>query len=311
MQTENKSTNSKTIIYFGDFIAGHSTEVYIAHAFTTLGYRVFCLQDSSTSLKNIDTILDEIDQIRPEFILFSKGKLGGEVERFMDTLKFKKIKTVCWLFDLYFGLNSTRVQKLIVKEPPFNSDIIFSTDGGHDDRFKELGINHKCLRQGIHEKEAILYKLPKTHDIIFVGADHYKNRGWLLNGLADKYGDKFEWIGFPKEIRGLPLNELYASTKIVVGDSQPSPKYWSNRIYETLGRGGFLIHPRVEGIEEEFEDGKHLVLFERGNLKELYSLIDYYLTHEKEREKIRKAGFELVKSKYTYKERCKELLKNI
>lgn len=301
----------KKIIYFGDFVAGHSTEVYIAHAFTELGYKVICLQDNSTSIKNPDVVLDEICQINPEFILFSKGKLGGEIEQLMSSLKFRNIKTVCWLFDLYFGLNSTRVNKLIIKEPPFNSDIIFSTDGGHQIDFNKIGIKHKCLRQGIHEKEAILYKLPKTHDIIFVGADHFKNRGWLLDGLKEKYGDRFEWIGFPKEIRGLPLNELYASTKIVVGDSQPSPKYWSNRIYETLGRGGFLIHPRVEGIEEEFEDGKHLVLFERGNTEELCKLIDYYLEHEEEREKIRKAGFNHVKKNYTYKKRVSMLLSMI
>ena len=134
----------------------------------------------------------------------------------------------------------------------------------------------------------------------------------MLDGLKERYGEKFERFGHlpDNQVRGLPLNELYANTKIVVGDSQPSDYYWSNRLYETLGRGGFLLHPYTKGIEEEFEDGKHLVLYERDNMKDLFEKIDYYLAHDDEREKIRKAGHEHVKKHFTYKQRCIELMKN-
>jgi spore maturation protein CgeB len=155
-----------------------------------------------------------------------------------------------------------------------------------------------------------LYDREKTHSIIFVGGDVFRNRILMLENIYSKYGSRFEWFGKNKQIRGLELNELYASTKIVVGDSQPSPLYWSNRIYETLGRGGFLLHPYVDGLDTEFIDGVHLVCYDRNNIDDLFKKIDYYLEHEDEREKIRKAGHELVKTKYTYKERCKELMKN-
>jgi spore maturation protein CgeB len=116
-------------------------------------------------------------------------------------------------------------------------------------------------------------------------------------------------------VRGLKLNKLYWSTKIVVGDTLcidfKYPDYWSDRVYETLGRGGFLIHPYVSGMEREFEDKKHLVFYEYGNFKQLKELIDYYLEHDEEREAIRKAGHELVKEKYTYKNRWEYILKEL
>ena len=38
---------------------------------------------------------------------------------------------------------------------------------------------------------------------------------------------------------------------------------------------------------------------------------DYYLENDEEREAIRKAGHELVKSKYTYKNRWEQILKEL
>jgi hypothetical protein len=304
---------NKKIIYIGDFIQPYSTERYITHAFTQLGYEVLCIQEDRLMIKNADEMFQEVKEMNPIFVLFSKGKPMGESEKFINLMKSNGIRTIVWLFDLYFDLPADRKFKLEKKIAPFNSELIFSTDGGHDKNFEDLGINHKCLRQGIHAPEAILYDLPKTHEIIFVGGDVYRTRHMLLIGLKEHYGSKFEWFGWNHKniVRGLDLNKLYASTKVVVGDSQPSKRYWSNRIYETLGRGGFLLHPYVEGLEEEFEIGKDLVCYPYGDFGKLHELIDYYLEHEDEREAIRKHGHETVKNKYTYKNRCEQFLKMI
>ena len=301
----------KTILYIGDFRASFSTERYIAHALETLGYKVIQRQEDSFNTKSLQAVLDDIKALNPVLVMFSKGKPGNGVA-FIEGLRALGIPTCSWIFDLYFDLPIDRAYRLRIKDAPFNADVVYVTDGGHHEQFKELGIVSKTLRQGIHEPEAILYDREKTRDIIFVGGNVYHTRNDLLGGLKLRYGNRFEQFGNKpdNQVRGLPLNELYASTKIVVGDSQKSDYYWSNRLYETLGRGGFLLHPYVKGIEEEFEDSKHLVLYERDNLQDLYAKIDYYLTHDEEREKIRKAGHELVKTKYRYKDRCVELMKN-
>ncbi|MGA1047807.1 MAG: glycosyltransferase, partial [Minisyncoccia bacterium] len=131
------------------------------------------------------------------------------------------------------------------------------------------------------------------------------------------YAGRFEHYGSGgyKNIRGIDLNKLYWNTKIAIGDTLcidfKYPDYWSDRVYETMGRGGFIIHPYVSGMEREFEDKKHLVFYEYGNFEQMKQLIDYYLEHDEEREAIRIAGHELVKQKYTYKNRWEHILKEL
>lgn len=297
------------IVYIGDFRKPYDTERYVAHAFKELGHEVQCYQEDRLNIDDPQEIVNEIKTMGAELVLFSKGSPRGNAKQLIESLKAAGIKTATWLFDLYFGLPNFRAERLKKRLPPYNVEFIFSTDGGHQKEFEEIGVKHLLLRQGIHEPEAIMYDRPKTQDIVFVGNDAYQTRANMLEMLHSHYGKRFKWRGKPGDtIRNLPLNELYASTKIVVGDSQPSPRYWSNRIYETLGRGGFLLHPYVEGLEEEFEIGKHLVTYKYGDLDDLFAKIDYYLEHEEEREAIRKAGFEHVKANYTYKHRCQKLL---
>lgn len=302
----------KTIIYFGDFKRPYDTELYIAKALKELGYEVICKQEDMMLITDIENLMKDIRAVNPILVLFSKGKPMGKSFEFIEQMKKEGFNTACWLFDLYFDLPIDRGAGLRSKIAPFNCETIFSTDGGHDKEFAETGIKKITLRQGIYEPEAILYDRKKTHDIIFVGNDVFKTRVKLLKALEGHYGSQFERFGHVpgKQVRNLPLNELYASTKIVVGDSQPSPKYWSNRIYETLGRGGFLLHPKVEGLDDEFIDGVHYVSYDRDDMNGLIEKIDYYLKHDDEREKIRRAGFEYCKAHYTYKDRCKELMKH-
>lgn len=86
--------------------------------------------------------------------------------------------------------------------------------------------------------------------------------------------------------------------------------YWSNRIYEILGRGGFLLHPRTVGLDAEFRDGEHYAGYDCGDWTWLRERIDYWLTHADEREHIRRTGFERMAT-LTYRDRCAELLQKI
>ncbi|KKK94235.1 hypothetical protein LCGC14_2684910, partial [marine sediment metagenome] len=79
--------------------------------------------------------------------------------------------------------------------------------------------------------------------------------------------------------------------------SYPASNYWSNRIYEITGRGGFFIHNKVEGMPD------YIPQFEYGKEKEM---IKYYLEHEEEREELRMIQFEKCP---TYDDRIKELIK--
>jgi spore maturation protein CgeB len=158
-----------------------------------------------------------------------------------------------------------------------------------------------------------------THDVVFVGGGKtYAHKEWpyraqLATWLEDTYGDRYAKYGYPEKlVRGFELNKLYSNTKIVVGDSLCKDfidsYYWSDRIYETIGRGGFIIHPYIPGITDHFVDRKEAVFYSYGNWTQLKNLIDYYLEHDDEREAIRTAGRHRVLAEHTYRHRVQEML---
>ena len=295
------------IYHIGDFSKSYATPNYIAHALEEQGHIVKKFQENREY--TTDSLVGEIQKFNPDFVLFHKLNIWGNKIGFIQRLQKEGIKNVCWLFDLYHGLPRglwTRTKY----DSQFQADIVFTTDGGHQEEWDKLKVNHRVLRQGIHEPEHQLLEAEKEYDIIFVGSSTYYYRTKLLSWLKNTYGDRFHHfgdIGQP-QVRGMSLNKLFAKSKIVMGDSVPTPHYWSNRVYETLGRGGFLIHPQTIGLSDEFKPFKHYVPYERGNFKQLGQIIDHYLENDKEREKIRQQGFKQA-SKFTYAERCRELIK--
>ena len=109
----------------------------------------------------------------------------------------------------------------------------------------------------------------------------------------------------------MSLNKALSEVKIVVGASYPSNYYWSNRIYEITGRGGFILHPETFGLDEEFTDGVHYVSYRRNNFTQLQNKIQYYLENDEEREQIREAGYRHCSQNLTYTHRVQSLLTTI
>jgi hypothetical protein len=89
-------------------------------------------------------------------------------------------------------------------------------------------------------------------DVGFVGAKDYHAeypfRRELVDWLEKQYVGRFRHI---TDLRGHGLNDFYASCSVVVGDCifAGVPRYWSDRVPETVGRHGFLVHPKVEGLD--------------------------------------------------------------
>jgi spore maturation protein CgeB len=89
----------------------------------------------------------------------------------------------------------------------------------------------------------------------------------------------------------------------------PTELQMSDRIYKILGCGCFCLTQPIQGLEQLFQDGKHLVVFD--GYEDLCNKIDYYLKHEEEREKIALEGQKEVFEKHTINIRVKEYLKEI
>lgn len=264
------------IAYIGRFNFIHDEEQN-AKALEKLGCKVVRFDEDSfnrNSFCNINTLLN----LKPDFVFYAKLEVPGRDES-ITTCKNAGIKTVSWHPDLYFGMPR---QTEILTNNIFKSDFVFSPDGGNQERFKNLGINHHIIRQGINDEDIGFGNEIYDLDVIYIGSIYTQERHDLVTNLQQRYGNRFTWLGAKgtNEVRGKYLSDVMTSSKIVVGDSYPSDYYWSNRLYEVLGRGGNLIHPYVAGVEKEYDVDVDFKVYERNNFKMIFDLIDESLEHD-------------------------------
>jgi len=294
------------IVYIDKFDHFFSSGNYIAAAFNVLEVDVIKI--------SLTTPPDKIKKIiitnQPDFVLCGKG--ADYFGSLLPWLQQQNILIVHWSFDRLFYLD--RVQTIIRKRKLYLSDLVCTTDGGCDNQWKtQFGVDHITLRQGIHAPDRVwVDPISVDFDIIFVGSVYNEYRKKLVDFLQDTYGKRFRVFGASEkpqdQIRGLKLNQLLRSVKVVVGDSLPGNHYWSNRLYEQRGRGGFLLHPATVGMDQEFVIGEELVVFHRHDMDALKVTIDYYVEHDDEREKIRRCGFDRCP---TYTDRVTDLLEKV
>lgn len=104
---------------------------------------------------------------------------------------------------------------------------------------------------------------------------------------------------------------VYASAKISLGIQQvaTSATYISTRTYEALGCGSFHITQYSQGVENYFKKGVHLVW--SSSKEETLDLVNYYLAHKDEREKIALNGKREVDEKHRLVHRAKAVLDTV
>ena len=317
------------IAYIGNFRPRHSTENHVRLSLEELGHEVVTIQEDNASPSGIEHVVttQECDQV---WYTRTWGLPGPEMLALWGRLKERGIPTVSYHLDLYCKIaRADLYERLapwgitgIADDPFWRTEFCCTVDGdpGSQEFFDSIGLNHHWVRAGVYGGECYRVRAEEKYPLAFVGSYGYHPewtwRPQLIDWLSASYGNRFTLFPAPGKpaIRNEALNALYGSTGVVVGDSLvpgfTHQRYWSDRVYETLGRGGFLIHPYIDGMELEFEDGEHLVFFEHGNLADLKEKVDYYLDPANigEREYIRAAGHEFVATNCTYVHRMREIL---
>lgn len=309
------------ITFVGNHGVSYSSENHHCLTLESMGHTVVRLQEGQATSEQILTEATKSDLL--VFIHTHGWKTPGTLtmSQVFDMLHKMGKPTLTYHLDLWLGLER---QKDLENDDFYKSiGHFFTVDKLMADWFNEnSNVKGHYLQAGVFDQECYIDKSGGPHnDVIFVGSKGYHPewpyRPQLINWLASSYSSRFKHFGGDGlgTVREAALNQLYGSSKIAVGDTLcigfDYPYYWSDRVYETLGRGGFLIHPYIKGMEEHFEDKKHLVFYEYGNFEQLKELIDYYLEHEDERENIRLAGHEHVKAHHTYKQRWEKILDEI
>ena len=229
------------------------------------------------------------------------------------------VPTAGFHLDRWWGLDR---EASVWNEPFFRCDYVITADGGHDNEFRDVGVNHIWLPPAVSlaECEPGEYREEYASDIAFVGSwqpgyhAEWTHRPELVSFLKETYPKQMRFWPRPGQpsIRGKDLRDLYASVKVVVGDSclvGGATRYWSDRIPETIGRGGFLIHPHVEGIEKHFDTDVHLKTWPVGDWSTLKNLIDHFVRPDRDHERriIAAAGREHVREYHTYDFRVEQI----
>lgn len=287
------------IAYIGNFKKMWDEE-YVAQAFERLGHDVGRITEADPE------VIRQLKEYNPDVILWAKLNTHYALD-IIRWAKDNKVITVCWVWDLYWGYRSIGYMNL----PMWKADYVFTSDNGHEQEWKDSGIKHKCIRQGIRKEECYLEPFEDIENkVIFVGSYNALNhdRNNIISQVSKDFD--FKWFGKTDtdEVRGPKLNRLYAKSGIIIGDSVWSPYYWSNRVVETLGRGGFLIHVDVPGIKEEYP---YLVTYERDNYLDLKNKIGHYLQNPKQRKEIINKNYEWVRDHYTMDHKVQDLCQSL
>lgn len=301
------------VAYCGNFDPPHSTESHVAKALENLGHQVRRLPEQRMEWATLPEQVDDADMfLWTRTAGFDPADLEGQAR----AIKQLGIPTVGFHLDRWWGLNR---EGDIYRSPFFLLDYLFTADGGHDDRWKQAGINHYWSPPAILSDEAKRvgnYRTDYACDVGFVGnLRRYGHPEWgpyrrrLYRFLASTYRGRFKlWEG---GIRGQDLADLYASVKVLIGDSclagNPA-RYWSDRVPETLGRGGFLIHPWVDGLDLAFPD---LMLYPLGDFDVLRSEIDHWLSHDDDRTQLAQRNRNTVLRGNLYEHRLERVLATV
>ena len=81
------------------------------------------------------------------------------------------------------------------------------------------------------------------------------------------------------------------------------------RPFETMGCKTFLLAEKCESLGELFVDGNHFVSY--ADVKDLREKVDYYLSHDEEREKIAREGYEFCVMNHSYIARANTILTTV
>lgn len=299
--------------YIGNFIPKFSTENDRKWSFEKLGHEVVTFQENQTKDVDLLRALPFLDLLIYSHTHDPAFTIYGLREVFKQAF-YKGIPTASVHLDRWAWLK--RVED-VGNEATWFTQYIFMADGSPEavELYKKHKLNWHFLKAGVVERDCYLAlpdRLRFPHDIVFTGSKgyhpEYPERPALIDFLHREYGNSFAHYGNDgiRVVRGDELNTLYASAKIVIGDScfGGRPSYVSDRYYEVRGRGGFLLHPYVEGV-----DSMGVANYNPRDLNDLKKQIDYYLfLNTQDRELMREAGFKWVKENETYTNRAKEML---
>jgi len=309
------------ILYCGNTHINYGAEAFISQHLKKAGYEVVELvyPSSASNFSLINSILEEqIIGMKPDMVLC--GKVPGLKFEDITRLKEKyKIPFVQWIFDKMRntfestpgGATRTRESWWIPQAKAF--DKVFNAEDNQNEYYNSIGINHSVLREGVDInifKKVEVNKQTQSEfkaDVEFHGLlynNFRKDIAMTLNEIKEINFKRY------KNIRLKQLNDMMNCTKICLTTNHTDTESagWSARMVEAMASGILVLSPNIPPMEKEgFIDKKTVIFYKTRDMNDLIEKVKYYLNHEEEREKIAKAGMEMVRKDHNWDVRIKKL----
>ncbi len=304
------------------FVANHGNhdncdESAISYALRMLGHEVLEVQQRQSTTAAAVAKSHNVD-----FCLFLKWDNPSSLRETAAVAP-----CVFWYFDLVANQDDPTLALRMESRRRWFYDVMrycvggFCTDGDWVDQWnatqKAYGNKLYWLMQGMDERVAGPGDASQCNlevpEILFTGMiNHGSRRREHVHRLQTRYGRRFGVFGDggPRfRLHGRALADLFAKAKIVVAPDGPcTDRYWSNRVYLTLGLGGFLMHPQCAGLRGHYAVDELVTYKDRETLE---LLIDDYLDDPSTRENLRVRGYEATMARHLYRHRCEELVRTV
>ena len=298
------------IAYVADFEAGGTCdEEAIQHAFRELGHMVLPCRESIGH--RAVGLLPE----KPDLLLFHKFLNVGTLQAF---------EGVCprafWYFDLVDFPGDPTLERRCAQRRLWMEQVTPHVEFGFmsDGDCAATNPKYRVLYQGADERivgrgRPVCPTCSRDgwwFDLLLTGIDRGGGVGResFVSDMRDHYGHRFYHV--TKGVYREQLRDLIASASIVVcPDSPVTPRYWSNRIWNACGFGGFVLHPKCARLTEMYVPGREVLFY--ADRAELHDLIRHWTDDARaaERRAIGDAALERTRRQHLYRHRVEELIR--
>lgn len=253
------------ILFIGNHAAPHSTESDIRKTLIAMGHYVLPVQEGPR-LKWVPMAdaADGVAAARGFDVTIWMHTHGWDWDAADEFLAQTTSPTVAITLDLFRGL-ARHDPKYVETHPWFKCKYFFQPD--EPDWLRARGVNAYFSPPGVLGESCYVSPLNPKHEayrkVVFVGSKNYHPewpwRAQLIEFLEETYRKRFVLYTHDSGLRGDRLNQVYANAGVVVGDScfaSPDSTYTSDRLFETLGRGGNLLYPAIKwrGLDAHLRD---------------------------------------------------------
>jgi len=300
----------------------------LADALSQMGHRI-CYQ---TSWK-FNEIEEGIRFFKPDILItvgIDRPMFDPSLDVIPELCKKYRMLHIYWATEDKIHFDAISVPFIKRVKP----DVIWTLHPDCIEKYNAMGLKADYFNFAFNPSvfPAKLGSTEEIYDITFIGTTHLETRTLRYESLRILLYPLIK-SGIPVQVWGLGWKEneallerefgasvpdsclqgyasykytalLYRQSRIVLG-VQNAEDQVSQRTFEILGTGAFMIATRTQELERLFRDGEELVL--SSSPEETVELVRYYLKNDEERQRIGRNARAAVLANHTFKHRLDEV----